>query len=240
MEEGKMKKLVCFTMVMALALAGAAFAQTTVTANDNTVPIALGSGATAVAVPIDDSLNGNNVNTSGGLINNTATKTDVDVTATNVANGNTVNSPNTSVDVKVKGSLNGNTLNSGTINNQKVDVDVKDALNNNKLAVGGVSPDTGQIAGRDTAPLNTSSYNNNTNQGNAYLQVDIVDNNILANVNVEGVGGNLLTPTQNINFTKGQHAETAGSFQTFNGVSNVNSAAGGLNTANAYTSISVH
>ena len=77
-----MRKLVIFTVVMVLALASATFAQTDVTVKDNTVPIALGSGANAWAVPIDDSLNGNNVNTSGGTINNTATKTDVDVKAT--------------------------------------------------------------------------------------------------------------------------------------------------------------
>ena len=106
------------------------------------------------------------------------------------------------------------------------------------MAVGGLAPDTGQIAGRDTAPNNNNSYNNNTNQGNAYLQVDIVDNNVLANVNVERAGGALTNPVQTINFTKDQHAETKGSFQSFNGVSNVNSGAGSLNTTNAYTTIS--
>ena len=214
-----MKKLVIFTVVMVLALAGATFAQTTVEANNNTIPIALGSGATAVAVPVDDSLNHNNVNTSTGSINNTKTNTDVDV--------------------KLKNSLNDNTVNSGTINNQKTDVDVKDALNNNKVALGGTGTDSGQIAGRDTHPINTDSYNDNSNQNNPITEIIVVDNAILANVNVEQAAGDLVTPNQTITFNKTQHAEINNSFTNYNGVANVNSIAGNMNTANAYTTIAV-
>ena len=55
----------------------------------------------------------------------------------------------------------------------KTDVEVKDTLNNNKVAF-----DHGQIAGRDTSPDNRSNYNNDNKQ---YY---VVDNAILANVNV--------------------------------------------------------
>jgi len=239
LEEGKMKKLVIFTVVMVLALAGATFAQTTVEANNNTIPIALGSGATAVAVPVDDSVNHNNVNTSTGSINNTKTNTDVNVAVDNALNNNTVNSPTTDVDVKLKNSLNDNTVNSGTINNQKTDVDVKDALNNNKVALGGTGTDSGQIAGRDTHPINTDSYNDNSNQNNPITEIIVVDNAILANVNVEQAAGDLVTPNQTITFNKTQHAEINNSFTNYNGVANVNSIAGNMNTANAYTTIAV-
>ena len=117
--------------------------------------------------------------------------------------------------MKVKGSLNDNTLNSGTINNHNTDVDVQGSGNNNKVAVGGSAPDTGQIAGRDTAPNNTNSYNNNSNQGNSETQIDVVDNTVLANVNVELAGGILTARIKTITVDKSQHAETKGSFHDF-------------------------
>ena len=66
-----------------------------------------------------------------------------------------------------------------------------------------------------------------------------MDNAILANVNVEHDAGDLTHPHQTITFTKTQHAEISNSFTNYNGVANVNSVAGNMNTANAYTTIAV-
>jgi hypothetical protein len=279
MEEGKMKKLVCFTAVMALVLAGAAFAQTTVTANDNTVPIALGSGATAVAVPIEKSLNDNtvavNAPAAGRDINPVNTKVDDSLNNNKVnvatapgaqAAGGDINPINTKVD----DSLNNNKVNVNTGNGQiagrdtnpiNTDVKLDDSLNNNKVAVGSSGTQSGQIAGRDNQPVNTNSYNTqktevdvavkdslnnnkiatqNAQIGDRYDNhtINVVDNAILANVNVS-TPGTLTTPDNDINFTKSQHSEIGCSFRDYNGVSNTNAATGNLNSQKAFTSISI-
>ena len=95
-----------------------------------------------------------------------------------------------------------------------------------------------RLQGRDTHPINTNSYNDNSNQNNPITEVIVVDNAILANVNVEHKAGDIQFPHQAITFHKTQHAEISSSFHDYNGVANVNSIAGTMNTANAYTTIS--
>ncbi len=102
---------------------------------------------------------------------------------------------------------------------------VDDSLNNNKAAFNG-----GQIAGRDTNPDNRSNYNNDY----------IVDNAILANVNVAGLAFQPgLDQDGRISFRKTQESDVEGSFNHATGVSNVNSAAGNMNNQTAFTKISI-
>jgi hypothetical protein len=182
MEEGKMKKLVLFTLVLVVCLSGSAFALL----NDNNVAVAT-DDAPAVAIDAQKAATaafGAQSATTGGENE----YTDVDVTKTK-----------TDVDVKVE-----------------------DSLNNNKVAL-----DNGKIAGRDVNPDNRSNYDNNY----------IVDNAILANVNVAREFEDDIS--NRISFSKSQHAEMEGSFNHATGVSNVNSAAGNMNSQTAYTAISI-
>lgn len=112
----------------------------------------------------------------------------------------------------------------------QVNTDVKtdDILSNNKVAV---ATDNGQVAGAVAAKDDAQV---GTNFDNIY----VVDNAILANVNVKD---DSFFGSQNgrNSFFKSQHAEVGGSFNFASGVSNVNSAAGNLNSQSAATSIGV-
>ncbi len=99
---------------------------------------------------------------------------------------------------------------------------VDDTLNNMRYKAA--------IVDRDNNPNNRSSTDNRG--------YNIVDNAILANVNVKD--DSFLGPqTGTITFIKSQHAEIDGSFNRATGVSNINSAAGNFNTQTAATVISV-
>ena len=109
----------------------------------------------------------------------------------------TTGGKNTAVDVDVDTDVQGNavaTKGAQAATNGGRNLNVEDALNNNKVAFNG-----GQIAGRDTNPDNRT-YN-------------VVDNAILANVNVAGGAPVAYTPSNGaMTFTKSQTAEISGSF----------------------------
>ena len=64
----------------------------------------------------------------------------------------------------------------------------------------------------------------------------VVDNAVLANVNVEGCFPCPFSPSTSIRASK---LKSMRAFNNYNGVSNTNSAAGNLNNQTAYTSIKV-
>ena len=132
------------------------------------------------------------------------------------ANNNKLLSPDVNVDVKDNRFFSPDTnieVEGNRLFSPDTKVEVENSLNGNTLVSG-----HGQVG-------------NNSNQHNLY----VVDNAVLANVNVEGA----FLPFQPINFNKSQHAEIDQSFHDYNGVSNTNSAAGNLNNQTAYTSIKV-
>ena len=132
------------------------------------------------------------------------------------ANNNKMASPDVDVDVN---------------NNRILSPDTKIEVKDNRF----LSPDTNieveHSLNGNTLVSDHGQVGNNSNQHNLY----IVDNAVLANVNVDDA----ILPFQPINFHKSQHAEIDDSFHNYNGVSNTNSAAGNLNNQTAYTSIKV-
>jgi hypothetical protein len=107
--------------------------------------------------------------------------------------------------------------------NGGVNVSVKDALNNDHF-------------GAD----NRSNYNNDNRTGsNLDNTYNIVDNAVLANVNLATTLGTFAEQENTMSFRKTQESEIRGSFNDATGVSNVNSAAGNMNNQAAFTTIKI-
>lgn len=92
----------------------------------------------------------------------------------------------------------------------------------------------------DNSKTDLKFSNEQSNMFNDNKTYNIVDNAVLANVNVAGLAFQPgLEQEGRIDFRKTQSAEIDGSFNHATGVNNVNSAAGNMNSQKAFTTISI-